>query len=148
MAIKMPSKYEILINNQKGANQGQGTVARRVRQTSMSSNTPKPRIRGIDRRLVGNIALKGMGIYFSRIGDLTGNRIYQKNANTAIRWLGLGALAYTNPAVATVTAVATVASNVFGYQVDTFRSRAEKEIYRHISGNTETSGSRYGGRKR
>lgn len=148
MAIKMPSKYEIIINNQRGANQGQGTVARRVRQTSFSSNTPKPRTRGLDPRIASNMALKGMGIYLSRIGDLTGNRIYQKNANTTIRWLGMGALAITNPAVAAVQAASTVASNVFGYQVDTFRSRAEKEIYRHISGNTETSGSRYGGRKR
>jgi hypothetical protein len=149
MAATMPSTYKIIL--QTGSS---GSRMRATQQSSLSKNVPK-RLKNVDRhKILSNInrsklmLFKTSGTLFSRVGDYTGNRIAQKNISNALRWANIGITSVVNPAIGITMAVTEVAGNVLDYGIQAQRSRIGANVAKRISGNTDASGSRYGGKMR
>jgi hypothetical protein len=149
MAATMPSTYKIIL--QTGSS---GSRMRATQQSSLSKNVPnrlntpdrKKLLTGINRNKM--MLFKTAGTLLSRVGDYTGNRIAQKNISNALRWANIGITSVVNPAIGITMAVTEVAGNVLDYGIQAQRSRIGATVARRLSGNTDASGSRYGGKMR
>ena len=149
MPATMPSTYKIIL--QTGSS---GSRMRATQQSSLSKNVPnrlnapdrKKLLTGINRNKM--MLFKTSGTLLSRVGDYTGNRIAQKNISNAIRWANIGITTAVNPAIGITMAVTEVAGNTMDYGIQAQRSIIQTNITKRMSGNTDASGSRYGGKMR
>ena len=149
MSATMPSTYKIIL--QTGVTQNR---MRATQQSTLSKNVPK-RLESPDRKklLTGInrnklILFRTAGTLLSRVGDYTGNRILQKNISNAMRWANIGVTSVVNPVIGVTMAVTELAGNVLDYGIQAQRSRISVSVAKRMSGNTDASGSRYGGKMR
>jgi hypothetical protein len=149
MSATMPSTYKIIL--QTGVTQNRMSANR---TSSLSNRVPSikttPELGKTPQNINRNklILFRTAGTLLSRVGDYTGNRILQKNISNAMRWANIGITAAVNPTIGLTMGASELAGNILDYQISAQRSRINRGYKSIISGNTSTSGSRYGGKMR
>ncbi len=93
--------------------------------------------------------LKDVGMMFgSRVGDYTGNRALQRKINRANRLASIGLMGALNPVVGGIALASYMAEDGLDLGIRIMRNNQQARYSMRVSGNTETSGSRYGGKRR
>jgi hypothetical protein len=140
MGIRV-SDYQIIIRED-------GVSRNRVRQTSQS--LPKERYKkSIGRSAIfGRLMKDTTSMLASRVGDYTGNRTMQRRINRVSRLASVGLTAYINPIAGGIALASYMAEDGIDLHIRNMRRGIQADYSRRVSGNTETSGSRYSGRRR